>query len=77
MNAVLIIGHFVVSIFGFQIGQPAIQYIPYPTMELCQQYAEYNIAQLQLDSEYVLIKQAQCVTMEEFQQYMGSTPQQE
>lgn len=66
MNAVLITVSFVVSIFGFQIGTPAVQFIPYPTMEVCQQYAKYNEGIFKLDSEYSLVKQTQCVTMEEY-----------
>ena len=75
MNAVLVVAHFVISIFGTQIGDPAIQYIAYPTIDVCLQYAQFTKAQIQLNSEYVLVKQTQCVTMEEFQQYMGLQPQ--
>lgn len=71
MNAVLITAHFVVSIFGFQVGTPAVQFIPYPTMEVCQQYAKYNKGVFQLDSEYRLVKQTQCVTMEEYERIIN------
>lgn len=71
MNAVLITANIVVSIFGFQVGSPAIQFVPYPNMEVCQQYAKYNEGVFQLDSEYRLVKQTQCVTMEEYERIVN------
>lgn len=31
-NAVMIIGHFVVSIFQIPLGQPLYQFMPFPSM---------------------------------------------
>ena len=41
VGAVLMIGHFVISIFNVQLGNPVIYSLPFTTMEQCQQYQGY------------------------------------
>lgn len=65
-SAILVIGHFVVSIFGFQLGQPVFQYVPFPNMGICAQYAEGMQGDFNIDSEYKLLVRTQCVTQEEY-----------
>ena len=72
-NAVLILGHFIVSIFQVPLGNPLYQFIPFPNMELCQQYTQYHaIPQgYQVSMEYKLYKSAQCMTRAEFEAEMA------
>ena len=65
-GAMLIIGHFVVSVFQFQLGQPVYQFVPYPNMEVCQQYAQATQGTFQISTEYSLIKRTQCVTQQDY-----------
>jgi len=72
-NAVMIIGHFVVSIFQIPLGQPLYQFMPFPSMDRCQEYVQYAVTQpagFTMDLEYKMYKTAQCVTKEEFQRQM-------
>ena len=72
-NAVMIIGHFVVSIFQVPLGQPLYQFMPFPSMDRCQEYVQYVVtppAGFTMDLEYKMYKTAQCVTKEEFQRQM-------
>lgn len=71
-GAVLIIGHFIVSVFQFQLGNPVYQFIPYPNMEVCQQYAEYHKLQQPLDTEFTLYKNAECMTRADFEAAMAA-----
>ena len=73
-NAVLILGHFVVSIFNVPLGQPLYQFIPFPNMEVCQQYTQYHaIPQgYQLSMEYKIYKNAECMTREDFEAAMAA-----
>ena len=41
VGAVLMIGHFVVSIFQVQLGNPIIYSLPFVTMEQCEKYKSY------------------------------------
>lgn len=71
--AVMVIGHFVVSVFNVPLGNPMWQFVPFPNMELCQQYTQYQVTQpqgYQLSIEYKMYKTAQCVTREEFESQM-------
>jgi hypothetical protein len=79
-NAVMIIGHFVVSIFQIPLGQPLYQFAPYPTMERCEEYAQYVItpqAGHAMGLEYKLYKTAECITKEEFERQMELFNQQQ
>lgn len=72
-NAVMIIGHFVVSIFQIPLGQPLYQFMPFPSMDRCQEYIQYvetPPAGFTMDLEYKMFKTSQCVTKEEFQRQM-------
>ena len=72
-NAVMIVGHFVVSIFQIPLGQPLYQFMPFPSMDRCQEYVQYVVtppAGFTMDLEYKMYKTAQCVTKEEFQRQM-------
>lgn len=72
-QAVLILGHFVVSVFNVPLGNPMYQFIPYPNMEICQQYVQYNVTPpngYQLSIEHKMYKSATCVTREEFEKQM-------
>lgn len=87
-TAVMVVGHFVVSVFNVPLGNPMWQFVPFPNMELCQQYVQYQQTPpngYQLSIEHKMYKTAQCVTREEFeaqmqmqqQQQGGAAPQQE
>ena len=41
VGAVLMVGHFVVSIFNVQLGNPVIYSLPFTTMEQCAKYQSY------------------------------------
>ena len=71
--AVMVIGHFVVSVFNVPLGTPMYQFVPFPNMEICQEHVQYQVTQpqgYQLSIEYKMYKTAQCVTREEFQERM-------
>jgi len=40
IGAVLVIGHFVISIFNVPLGNPVIYSLPFSDMKTCEQYAE-------------------------------------
>lgn len=72
-NAVMIIGHFVVSVFNVPLGQPLYQFVPFPNMEICQEHIQYQVTPQtghQMSLEYKMYKNAQCVTREEFEAQM-------
>jgi hypothetical protein len=78
-SAVMIIGHFVVSLFQVPLGQPLYQFVPYPSMERCQEYSQY----LQTPSgghtmslEYKMYKTIECISKEEFEREMKKMQQQ-
>lgn len=61
-GAVLIIGHFIVSIFQVPLGQPLWQFVPYPSMEICQSQIQYHVLPQQgfpLSTEYKMYKTAE------------------
>lgn len=73
-NAVLILGHFVVSVFQVPLGQPMYQFIPFPSMEICQQYAQYHQTPQtghKMSIEYNMYKSANCITREVFEAEMA------
>jgi hypothetical protein len=73
-NAVMIIGHFVMSIFNIPLGQPLYQFVPYPNMEVCQEHMQYQktpVGGHTMSLEYKMSKNAQCVTREEFEAEMA------
>ena len=65
-GAILIIGHFVVSVFQFSLGNPVYQFVGYPSMEICQQYAAQLQGQFPINTEYSLVKRTQCMTKEDY-----------
>jgi len=72
-NAVMIIGHFVVSIFNVPLGQPLYQFVPFPNMQICQEHVQYQMTPEQghtMSLEYKMYKNAQCITKEEFEKQM-------
>jgi len=73
-NAVMVIGHFVASIFQIPLGQPLYQFVPFPSMEKCEEYVEYMVTPQgghTMSIEYKMYKTAQCVTREEFEYEMS------
>ena len=64
--AVLMVGHFVISIFNVPLGQPVIVTLPMATMEMCENYAELIQQTTKLDIEYSLVTKTQCYTYENF-----------
>jgi len=76
VGAILIVGHFIVSVFQFQLGNPVFQFVPYPNMEICHQYVEKVQGQFPISTEYTLIKQAQCMTETDFAAAMAARQQQ-
>jgi len=72
VGAVLMIGHFIVSIFNVQLGNPVIYSLPFTTMEQCEMYNEYMPKQpIQLDIEWKHHTRSQCFTAEQFQEMMN------
>jgi len=70
-GAVLMIGHFVVSLFQVQLGNPVIYSLPFTTMEQCEKYKNYMPQQpIQLDIEWQHITKTQCFTSYEFKKMM-------
>ena len=77
-NAVMIIGHFVVSVFNVPLGQPLYQFVPYPNMDVCQEHVQYQITPQtghKMSLEYTMYKDAQCITREEFEAQMNAQRQ--
>lgn len=77
-NAVMIIGHFVVSIFNIPLGQPLYQFVPFPNMEICQEHVQYQKTQDSghtMSLEYKMYKNAQCITKEQFEEQMAGRQQ--
>jgi|TARA_B110000037_G_scaffold158869_1_gene179254 hypothetical protein len=71
VGAVLMIGHFVVSIFNVQLGNPVIYSLPFTTMEQCQQYQKYMPQEpIKIDLEWSHATRSQCFTKAEFQKMM-------
>jgi hypothetical protein len=71
VGAVLMIGHFVISIFNVQLGNPVIYSLPFTTMEQCQQYQTYMPQQpVKIDLEWNHTTKSQCFTKAEFQKMM-------
>ena len=66
VGAVLMIGHFVISIFNVPLGQPVITTLPMENMEMCERYAGLITATTKLDIEYSLITKTQCYTYDDF-----------
>ena len=67
-QAVLLVAHFVVSLFGMQLGTPVMLSYPYPTMEVCALYESQMKGEYPLDLEYRLITRTECVTIERFKE---------
>lgn len=76
-GAVLIVGHFVISAFNVPLGNPFYQFIPYPSMEVCEQYAQYEAVPdgYPVSIEYKLYKTAECMTKEDFQAAIAAQQQ--
>jgi len=71
VGAVLMIGHFVVSIFGVPLGNPVIYTLPFADMEQCQFYAQQMPTQpVKIDLEWQHMTRTQCYTGAEFQKLM-------
>jgi hypothetical protein len=65
-QAVLLVAHYVVSLFGMQLGGPVMKSYPYPTMEICEVYKKEMAGDFKLDMEYSLITRTDCVTIAKF-----------
>ena len=69
VGAVLMIGHFIVSIFNVQLGVPVIYTMPFTTMEQCEVYNEFLPKQpIQIDIEWMHHTRSQCFTIAQFQE---------
>ena len=68
VGAVLMIGHFIVSIFNVQLGAPVIYTMPFETMEQCQFYGEQLPKDMQIDIEWKHSTRYQCYTLAQFQE---------
>jgi hypothetical protein len=78
VGAVLMIGHFVVSIFQVQLGNPIIYSLPFKTMEQCEVYKNYMPQQpIKMDLEWNHITKTQCFTQEQFKAMMDKQRQQQ
>ena len=68
-NAVLVIGMYVVSIFNVPLGAPAVQQLPYKSLEDCMFHAQmYEGAKAQIDLEWTVVSKATCLTKEQHDQ---------
>jgi len=67
-QAVLLVAHYVVSLFGMQLGGPVMKSYPYPTMEICEIYKKEMEGDFKLDMEYSLITRTDCVTIAKFKE---------
>lgn len=65
-QAILLVAHYVVSLFGMQLGSGVMKSYPFPTMEICELYKERMNDENKLDMEYRLITRTDCVTMEKY-----------
>lgn len=73
-GAILILGHFVMSIFQVPLGNPMWQFVPYPNMEVCQSHIQYHQTPqggYQISTEHRMFKQVQCMTRAEFEAEMA------
>ena len=68
VGAVLMIGHFIVSIFNVQLGAPVIYTMPFETMEQCQFYGEQLPTDMQIDIEWKHSTRFECFTIAQFQE---------
>ena len=68
VGAVLMIGHFIVSIFNVQLGAPVIYTMPFATMEQCQFYGEQLPTDMQIDIEWKHSTRFECFTIAQFQE---------
>ena len=68
VGAVLMIGHFIVSIFNIQLGAPVIYTMPFETMEQCQFYGEQLPTDMQIDIEWKHSTRFECFTIAQFQE---------
>ena len=68
VGAVLMIGHFIVSIFNVQLGAPVIYTMPFETMEQCEFYGELLPTDMQIDLEWKHSTRFQCFTIAQFQE---------
>jgi hypothetical protein len=68
IGAVLMIGHFIVSIFNVQLGAPVIYTMPFETMEQCEFYGKLLPTDMQIDLEWKHSTRYQCYTIAQFQQ---------
>ena len=72
VGAVLMIGHFIVSIFNVQLGNPVIYSLPFSTMEQCETYNNYMPKEpIKLDLEWQHHTRSQCFTAEQFKEMMA------
>ena len=65
-EAVLLVAHYIVSMFGMQIGSGVMQAYAYPTMEVCSIYKKEMAGEFKLDLEYRMITRTDCVTIEKY-----------
>ena len=71
IGAVLVIGHFVISIFNVPLGNPVIYSLPFSDMKTCEQYAEYLPPEpIKLNIEWNHSTKSQCMTTGQFKKIM-------
>jgi len=71
IGAVLVIGHFIVSIFQVQLGGPVIYSLPFSDMKTCEQYAQYLPKDpIKLNIEWNHSTRSQCMTTDQFKKMM-------
>lgn len=79
-GAVLIIGHFIVSVFNVPLGNPLYQFIPYPSIEICEQYKGYHTLPAggySMSIEYKMHIQLECMTKDDFLAALEAQQQQQ
>jgi hypothetical protein len=70
-QAVLLVAHYIVSMFGMQIGSGVMQAYPYSTMEVCSIYKKEMEGEFKLDLEYRMITRTDCVTIKKYNEIVA------
>lgn len=72
MNAVLITGIFVISIFNVQLGPPVMSFVPMETMEQCEKFVTHFTGDQKIDIEWNMYLRSRCITMEDYLQQVAA-----
>jgi hypothetical protein len=68
MNAILVTGIYIVSIFNVQLGAPILSFVPMTTMNECERLVPHFTGDQKIDIEWTMYMRSQCLTMNEYQE---------